>query len=204
MRTATHTLVALNLPNTVAGLSAYAKHVVQSMTGNAAIPSPTPPLATVTADIAALDAAETTVKTRAPGSAEARNLKLQVVVNDMHGLEACVQTAADASPAEAAAIIESAGMHVKPHGVHAKPDLEALMGPGGLVVLRARAAGKTAAYEWQYSLDGGKTWIPSGVTTEANTSIARLTVGTTYLFRVRSTVGHNVGDWSQSVSLVVH
>jgi hypothetical protein len=202
--TPAHTLVALNLSNSAVQISAFAKHVVQSMTGNASFPSPTPSLALVTTHIGALDAAEATVKTRAPGSAEARNVALSVVVTDLHGLEGYVQATADASPAEAAAIIESAGMHVKAHGVHAKPDLEASMGPGGIVILRARSAGRPAAYEWQYSLDGGKTWVLFSVTTEAHTTIAGLTVGTTYLFHVRATLGHTVGDWSQSVSLVVH
>jgi hypothetical protein len=78
------------------------------------------------------------------------------------------------------------------------------MGPGGVVVLRAMAAGKHAAYEWQSSADGAKTWTALPVTTKANASVPGLGVGTTAMFRVRATVNSVAGDWSQPVTLLVH
>lgn len=200
----THTLVALHLPRSHADLIVYANHIVQAMTKNAHFPTPTPPLATVTTDIQVLEAAEVTAKHHAKGDAQARDLALTKVVSDIHGLGAYVQSVADANEAEAAAIIASAGMGTHPHGVHAKPELAAHMGPGGLVILRALAAGKHAAYEWQMSTDAGKTWTALPVTNKANTTVSGLAIGATVAFRFRATVGSAAGDWSQTVTLLVH
>jgi hypothetical protein len=200
-----HTLIATGLDEmTVAETLTFAKHLVASQTGNPQFPSPTPPLAQVTADIAAVDAAETQVKSGLHGAAEARNVKLTALVNDIHGLEAYVQSIADAHPTEAASIIQSAGFKVKAVGAHPKQDIEAHMGPGGIAIIRARAAAKKAAYEFQISSDGGKTWVPLPVTTEANTTVAGLVPATTQMFRVRATIGHVTGEWSQTVSLLIH
>jgi hypothetical protein len=199
-----HTLIALHLPRRHADLIVYGKHIVESMTGNAHFPSPTPPLATVTAHIQTLEAAETTSHSHAKGTADARDVPLQQVVTDLHQLGAYVQSVADSNPDQAAAIIASAGFGTHPHGVHAKSDLAAHMGPGGLVILRAIAVGKRAAYEWQVSSDGGKTFAPLPSTTTANTSITGLTLGQTYWFRVRGNVGQSIGDWHEPVSLLVH
>jgi hypothetical protein len=57
----------------------------------------------------------------------------------------------------------------------------------GEVLVRARAV-KRACYEWQYSFDGGKTWVSMGTTTEASNGVQGLTVGGSYLFRFRTTV----------------
>jgi hypothetical protein len=199
-----HTLVSLHLPRKHSDLIVYANHIVQEMTGKANFPSPTPPLVTVTSHVQALETAETTAKTHAKGTADARNLPLQQVVTDLHQLGAYVQTVADSNPNQAAAILTSAGFGTHPHGVHATPDLIAHMGPGGLVLLRAHAVGKRAAYEWQMSTDGGKTWSSLPSTTTAHTSIAGLTFGQTYMFRFRGNLGETTGDWHEPISLLVH
>jgi hypothetical protein len=155
-----------------------------------------------------LEHAEAAVKSRGAGLADARNAKLHVVITSLHTLGAYVQTQAATHPIEErAAIIESASLHVRGQANHPKQDVEAVMGPGGAVVVRAHAApkGQHAAYEWQISGDGGKTWnaLPP-ITTVAHTSVMGLAVGTTQMFRVRITVGSTVGDWSQAVSLFIH
>ena len=58
MSTIKHTAVVLHLPKPVPEVLAYAKQIVQAMTGNPYFPAPTPTLPVVTASIAALDAAE--------------------------------------------------------------------------------------------------------------------------------------------------
>jgi hypothetical protein len=126
-------------------------------------------------------------------------------VTDVRALCAYVQTIADANEAQSAAIIESAGMSTRNAGARSKADLEATMGPGvGLVMLRAKAAARHAAYEFQYSADAGKTWIALPVTTLADTSAASLVVGSSYEFRVRSTIGRVASDWSQVITFLVH
>ena len=56
----------------------------------------------------------------------------------------------------------------------------------------AASAGHRASYEWEYSTDGGKTWVTTPVTLQAKTTILGLTAGTTVQFRhrpVTKTVG---------------
>lgn len=199
-----HTLLVLHLPRTHADLIVYAHHIVGSMTGNSRFPSPTPALAVVTAHIQELETAEVAAKSRAKGAADARDIPLQALVSDLHQLAAYVQSVADATPAEATAIITSAGFGTQPHGVHAKPDIAAHMGLGGLVMLRAHAVGRHAAYEWQMTGDGGKTWSALPSTTSAHTAVPDLTIGQSYGFRVRGNVGTSPGDWTDTASIVVH
>ena len=73
------------------------------------------------------------------------------------------------------------------------------------VKLIAKAVKRGAAYEWAYSADNGVTWISAGTTVGlADTTIAGLTVGHTYLFRFRTTVGRTTSDWTQYISFLVH
>ena len=199
-----HTLLTAHLPRTHADLLVYAQHLVESMTGNAHFPNPSPALPVVTAAIQAVNAAETTAQAHAEGTAAARDVALQTLVTYIHQLAGHVQSIADANPAQAVAIITSAGFGTHPHGVHATPDISAHMGPGGLVLLRAHAVAKRAAYEWQSSSDGGKTWTTLPATNYAHTSVAGLTLGQSYEFRVRGNVGATPGDWHGPISFLVH
>jgi len=197
--------ISLKLPSIVALLGAYGRHVVLSMTNNKWFPSPTPPLATVSSDLDALDAAETLAKGGAKGTASARNTKKKPVVNDIHGLKGYVEIIANENAGQEIEIIESAGFTAKPPARRNKPPLRAFMGPlPGEVILRAKAVGKRAAYEWQVSSDGGKTWVSFATTTVADTSILNLTPGQTYCFRFRSTVKKTTSDWVQPISFLVH
>jgi len=205
MSTVNHTLVVLHLPRSVDSFMGLAKHIVARMTSNAYFPSPTPTLAVVTSNLDALEAAENVAKTRAKGAAAARNLKWKASIADLFGLRAYVQSIADANEDEAEAIIESSGLSARKRPSRSKADLSASMGPvPGQVILRAKAAGKNTAYEWQLSSDGGKTWVTIALTNGAKTAVPGLTAGTTYQFRCRRTVRDTTSDWSQVVSLFVH
>jgi hypothetical protein len=197
--------IALNLPEVAALLIVYGRHVVQEMTNNPWFPSPEPPLATVTADLDALEASEATVLSGTRGTAALRDLDRAAVESDLVGLKGHVGAVVAKNPAQAVAIIESAGMSPKRYTRPDKPDLAAVMGPvPGQAVVRAKAVGRGAAYEWQSSADGGKTWVAMGLTTVARTSLPGLVQGTTYLFRFRATFRNVTRDWSQSVSLFAH
>jgi hypothetical protein len=206
MKSTKRDLVALNLPNSVAALILFGRHVVLVMTGNTWFPSPTPALAGVTTNLDALEVAEAVAAGRTKGTAAARDVKRKAVEDDLTGLKGYVLGIARKNPAVATAIIESSGMFPKQLTKHQKAELAALMGstPGD-VILRAKASPKRrASYEWQFSSDGGKTWVAIGNTTTADHSVAGLTVGATYLFRVRITVGKTTADWSQTISFLVH
>jgi hypothetical protein len=198
-----HPIATLKLSRRVPDVIAFAKSIATAMTNNPSFPSPNPALATFEADIAALDNAEAAVLTRTKGAAEARDVKLTIVRQDMEMEKAYVQAIANATPVTAAAVIESAGMKVKVVTLHAKAPLVAEKGSvSGTAHLVAKAAGHRAAYEWQYSSDQ-KTWTNAPTTLQAKTDIPALPVNTVVYFRVRAVVKAGEGDWSQVVSLTV-
>ncbi len=67
----------------------------------------------------------------------------------------------------------------------------------------AKAADRRASYEWQYSLDGGKTWVDVPNTLQAKTTITGLPAATVVLFRYRPTTKAGMGDWSAPASILV-
>ena len=205
MASTTRILVVLRLPKPVPDLLVRARHIVEKMTGSTYFPTPNPSLSAVTADIDALAGAETNARSRTSGLIEVRNLKRTAVISDLEALQSYVQTVVDQNPAQAGAIIEAAGMARRVHRTPIRREIEAALGATpGTVVVRARARGRHAAYEWQISADGGQTWTTLALTTVARTTARDLRAGTTYLFRVRTTVGSTTTDWSQAASILVH
>jgi hypothetical protein len=201
---ATRPLVALKLPTKVKSIVATAQNIATAMTNNPSFPTPNPPLATLLADITALNTAEAAVLSRTKSAAETRNAKLVIVRNDLENLKAYVQSIAGAgTPENAQAVIASAGMAVRKITAHDKAALEARQGSvSGTVNLIAKAAGRTAAYDWQYSTDQ-KTWTTAPMTLQAKTGVSGLTVGTMYYFRVQAVTRTGAENWSQIVSLLV-
>ena len=173
------------------------------MTNNTSFPSPTPPLATVQADLAAYQAAESAVLTRVKGAAVTRNEKYAVLHADLVHLMAYVQQVADANPANAQSIIESGGLSIRKTASHPKSAIA--IKPGevtGSAKIVAKAAAQRASYEWQYSTDQ-KTWTNAPSTLQAKTVIAGLTSGTVYYFRSRAVTKTGEGSYSQVVQLLV-
>jgi hypothetical protein len=201
---AARSLVVLKLSPRIKNVLSFAQNVASALASNAHFPAPTPSLATFQADIAALNTAETAVLSRTKGAVEARNAKLAIVRADLENLKAYVQTvAAVATPTDADAIIESAGLTIRKVTLHDKPALAAKQGSvTGTVNLVAKSAAKRAAYNWQYSTDQ-KTWTTVPLTIQAKTGFAGLTAGTQYYFRVQPVTDSGVGDWSQVVALMV-
>ena len=119
-------------------------------------------------------------------------------------LKGYIQTMADANIENGASIIASAGVAVKKPVVRAPRVFGAKLGPvTGTAKLIAASAGPRASYEWQYSTDGGKTWVPASVTLQAKTTIVGLTPGATVQFRYRPVTRTGEGDWSQTIVLLV-
>ncbi len=194
---------ALKLSKSAPALIKQAEVMIAAVTNNPHFPSPRPPLATLNADVTAADSSETAAKGRAPGAATVRNDKCATLVVDLQQLRGYVQEVADANPAIAAQIIESAGMMVAKVGVRPAPAFAAKPGAlSGSVDLVAKAAGRRACYEWQWSLDQ-KTWTVLPTTVHARTTVVGLTPGATAFFRYRPVTSAGEGDWSQIVSLTV-
>jgi hypothetical protein len=73
----------------------------------------------------------------------------------------------------------------------------------GSVILHAVSAARRASYEWQYSTDGGKTWVQAPGTLQTKTTIAGLTPGVTVTFRYRALTKTGEGDWSLPTQIMV-
>jgi hypothetical protein len=204
MSTATkHVSAVLKLPARVKSVGAYAQNIITSCTGNAFFPNPSPPLATLEADLTAFNTAEALVLNRTKGAADSRNAKLATLKADLEHLMDYVRGIADATPANAEAIIQSAGMAVRKVPSHVKGPLTATPGSvSGDAKLMAKAVAHRASYEWQYSTDQ-KTWTNAPTTLQAKTDISGLTPATTYYFRFRGVTKAGEGAFSQVVSLLM-
>lgn len=197
-------VAVLKLSNRIKNVISYAQSVATALTSNAHFPTPTPTLATFQSDIAALNAAESAVLSRTKGAVEVRNAKLAIVRNDLENLKTYIQGVANvAAPADAEAIIASSGMAVRKVTLHDKPALNVKQGSvTGTVNLAAKATAKKASYIWQYSTDQ-KTWTNVPQTLKAKTGVAGLTAGTQYYFRFQSVTPTGLGDFSQTVAMIV-
>ena len=133
-----------------------------------------------------------------------RNAARKQVLDQVHLLFGHVQQIADASPEQAAAIIASAGLRAGTRATRIKAPFTVKYGPvTGSARLAAKAAGPRAAYDWEFSVDGGKTWTAAGTTLQARTVVTGLPVATSVLFRFRAVIKGGPADWSQPISLVV-
>ena len=111
---------------------------------------------------------------------------------------------ADANVENGASIIASAGLAVKKAPAHKPRVFTAKPGAvSGSAQLVAASAGRRASYEWEYSIDGGKTWVITPVTLQAKTTVAGLTPAAMVQFRYRPVLKTGEGDWSQVVTLLV-
>jgi hypothetical protein len=205
VKTPARPLAVLELPEyEVPLLITLARGIVEATSKSPHFPSPIPPLAVVRAAIDDLEKAEIVVATRLKGSKETRDEKRLVVTQMLDQLRAYVQGVADGDLAEAASIIESAGMRVKKRRGPAPRVFTVKQGRArGCVLLIAPQAANRASYEWAYSLDGGKTWIVLPITVEANTQVEGLPLGATVLFRYRTATKDGVSDWSAPISFIV-
>src|SRR5271170_1696445 len=117
-------LAVLKLSPKVKSVIALSQNIATALTNNPSFPSPNPPLATLQADVAALNVAEAAVLSRTKGAVETRDAKLLVVKTDLENIRTYVQTVAHAAnPTNAEAIIQSAGMAVRKTTLHDKAAL---------------------------------------------------------------------------------
>ncbi len=200
-----HRVTAVNnLPEHVPDQIKQGDAVQAALANNHYFPLPDP---IITAFITALgnySTAATVAQTRAKGTVAARNAAKVVYVGAYHAMRARVQTRADADPENAEAIITSAGFAVRKTSIRQRQVFAAKYGPvSGTIHLTAPSFGPRAAYEWQSSIDGGKTWVQAPNTLQAKTTFVGLPLVTTVEFRFRVTTKTGMGDWSQPTSILV-
>ncbi len=188
----------------VPALLQLAQGIVTAMTGNALFPTPTPSLTVVASALGDLTVAETAAATRARGAVAVRNEKRLALVELLQALRAYVQTIADASPSTGASIIESAGFSLRKKTARARQVFSARQGAvSGTLTLYAPIAARRASYEWQYSTDGGVTWITMPPTLQGHTTLAGLTPLTTVAIMVRAVTKTGAENWSPPILAVV-
>jgi hypothetical protein len=67
----------------------------------------------------------------------------------------------------------------------------------------AKATKGAKAHDWQFSTDGGKTWIDASPTTKSSTVITGLTPGALVHYRQRVITKTGPGNWCQAVAAIV-
>jgi hypothetical protein len=197
--------VVLRTPKTALAWLVLAKAVYDSLANNKGMfATPNPALATLSADIAALDAAELATHTKTVGVTAARNAKLVIVRSDLKKVVAYVQGLVDADPVNAETIAKNAGLDLRKTPSRNKSEVSAKAGAtSGSVDAAAKVGGVKSAHEWEYSLDAGKTWTAAPTTLQAKTTITGLTPGSSLLVRHRAITKTGASDWSAPVPLIV-
>jgi hypothetical protein len=205
MTTTTHHLiVAGKIPTASGPLTVYSRGLIAGLTGNLHISSPQPPIVTLTGLLTASEAAETATISRTKGTVGTRNAARTALRSALKTEVATIQAAADADPDNAEAIITSTSLTTRKVPVRVKAPFAVKSGAvSGAAILEVRSAGSHASYDWQMSVDGGKTWTEIPSTTKAKTSVSALPVATTVQFRFRSLTPKGQSDWSQPIGLLV-
>jgi hypothetical protein len=197
-------LAVLNLPTHIADQIKLGEAVQAALINNPHFPLPDPIITSFTNALGNYNTAETASQTRAKGTIAARNAAKVVFTSAAHALKARVQQVADATPDQAETIITGTTLAVKKSTPRQKQSFAVTYGAtSGTVHVVAKAAAERASYEWQYSVDAGKTWTSAPNTLQAKTTITALPVATMVEFRYRATTKTGQGDWSQPTSLLV-
>jgi hypothetical protein len=203
-KTSHRPIALLKLPKPVPHLVTYAQNIVTCMTGNPSFLSPNPALSVLSSAILDLGTAETAALKRTKGAATLRNEKRTVLVGLLEQTRAYVQSVSDLSVDNGASIIESAGIAVRKQPTRSAPSFHVKRGAvSGEAKVVAPSAGRRSSYEWEYSTDGGKTWIAMPPTIQAKTTVDGLTPGSTVAFRYRAVTRTGAGDWSQPAALIL-
>ncbi|MFT3775155.1 MAG: hypothetical protein QM820_58150 [Minicystis sp.] len=195
-------LVDLVAPSSDTEVISFGRTVVHLMENNPRFPNPPVPLEVVKDHLDTYASDQQRARLRTSGAAAQRDVSRAVVMQDLMLLRAYVQSVAQASPAEAAAIAESAGMSLRRTKGYHRSELAVKFTAPGTVVLTAKAVAPKASYYWQHSLDG-QTWTSAPETLQATTTIAGLPSRTVVYFRYRALINKGMGEFSQVVSLFV-
>lgn len=154
-------VAVLDLEVGTSALVALAGKIVRAMADSPYLDDAVPSVTTLENALLDLQFAHSPGQTRAPGAVARRSDKRAALEMLLRQVKLRVQGVADSRPTHAAAIIESAGLAIvkcaapRPIAFRAK----AAAAPGA-VKLTAPMAAKQAAYEWQYSVDLARTWVP--------------------------------------------
>ena len=174
------------------------RFIVTSMTGNANFPTPNPTLASVTTNINALETAYIAARGGGHDETAVMYAREAALVLSLEALLFYVQPIANANPANADAIILSAGMRVKrPPSARLNGFRLALTGSPGEVILRTIYE-PHASFIWQKTLTPlvEESWQTMHMGTQGKFLVTGLTRGTLYFFRVAMVDKNGQNPWS--------
>jgi len=174
-------------------------------------PSPTPTLSDLKGQIDVFENAEQAAGARTVGAVAVRNLERSKLVGMLEGERFYVQSRCDMVPREEAIVmVTTAGMFVASWAAYTKAMLTARPGPAaGTVILDANvsqlvgAQSRRCLFHWQWTLDGGQTFIDAMPTLVGKTVIAQLPSNATVGFRVTTSHKGVLGEWTQLVTALV-
>jgi hypothetical protein len=172
-------------------------------------PAPTVGLPAFLALIQNLDAAQQVVPWRTVGAAAERNEQRDLLWTGMELQRGYVQALADASPARSVSLILNAGLLVAASTARGRPMLALKLGkqPGtvtgeanlGLLGLGTKLETRQRRrrfLSWEYTLDGGRTFVVADSTVSARTVLHGLPPLTEVGVRVSLTNSRGQGAWS--------
>ena len=175
--------------------------IVTMMTDNPNFSAPTPPLSEVSTDLDALEASAELARKGGKGMVPQRDVVLRKVHNKMTMLRAYVQSAANAEPDQAEAIVHSAGMNIAKPRTRTKLPVDVKHGDApGEVVLDAKALPQPVQYRWQMSADQ-KTWTDLPESFKTKSVVEGLVPATVYSFRLRTVTRNGLSEWSPPVTI---
>ena len=117
----------------------------------------------------------------------------------------CAVGIANLTAANSEAIIISSGFDVKHLGILTKDSLtvKPKKGVSGTMIAKAKKVADTVANLWEYSLDGGRTWITLDATSKGTIEITGLTPGASIIVNHRPVLRKSKGVWLQSRPAIV-
>jgi hypothetical protein len=171
---------------------------------NPALPKPFPTLGRLEKALEALETAQVAARSRAIGTVPARNTAAARVYAAVAQYKSAVETVADADPANATTIIVNSGLRTRRESTRRKAPFS--VKPGRVsrsLIAEIKAIAKRAMYEWEISLDGGKTWIPKGTTLQTKKVLSDLPLGEYVQIRCRPVTKSGRGAWIGPITVLV-
>jgi hypothetical protein len=174
---------------------------------------PNLPLPTFKTLIANVQTAQTAVRTRVVGAAATRDVHLLALIGGMETERLFIQGLADANSSHSVQLIQNAGLVVAESPGYTKLLLVLRNGPHqgsvvcdanvGLLVAGANHPRAARFFGWQYTVDGGTTFVTAPTTATGKTLLTGLTPLTVVGVRVNITLLGVTSDWTDVGTIVV-
>jgi hypothetical protein len=179
--------------------------IIGKMAGNTNFPTPTPTLTLVTTQLNKLITAQDLVQTKVSGSAVAMHAEAKSLEVLLKQLAAYVAAIATSNFAEAAVIIESAGMNIRQQKALAGKTFSAKLGKTpGTVLLNTKAAARSSyLYEMTTDPSTAASWAQIAICQTVRFTQIGLTSGIRYYFRVAVITKAVPGLWSPVLNVII-